>query len=74
MAHRYEVKCPYCGDAHTVHVPSRFPRVQGVHPSNVSRFLNYVGLFRRLSDEIERRCPKTRQLYHVVCARTPARS
>ncbi|UCD53103.1 MAG: hypothetical protein JSW27_10760 [Phycisphaerales bacterium] len=74
MAHRCEVKCPYCGDTHTVEVPSRFPRVQGVHPSNAGLFLNYVGLFRRLSDEIERRCPKTRQLYHVVCARKPARS
>lgn len=74
MAHRCEIECPYCGDTHTVRVPNRFPRVQGVHPSDIGLLVNHVGLFRRLSEEIERRCPKTRQLYHVVCVRASVRS
>jgi hypothetical protein len=74
MAHRCEIECPYCGDTHTVGVPHRFPRVQGVHPCDVGLLLNHVGFFRRLSAEIERRCPNTGQLYHVVCARTVTRS
>jgi hypothetical protein len=73
MAHRCEIECPYCGDTHTVEVPNRFPRVQGVHACNAGLSLNHVGFFRRLSEEIKRRCPKTRQFYHVVCVRMPAR-
>ena len=73
MAHRRKIECPYCGDTHTVKVPSRFPCVRGVHPCDIGVLLNHIGLFRRLSEEIERRCPKTRQLYHVVCARVSAR-
>ena len=70
MASHHQIECPCCGQMHAVDVPSRFARVRRVHLNGRGAFLNYVGVFRRLYEQIERRCPNTRQLYHIVCGRT----
>ncbi|MBN1362996.1 MAG: hypothetical protein JW993_20525 [Sedimentisphaerales bacterium] len=70
MANHHQIKCPCCGQIHGVDVPSRFARVRRVHLKGRGPFLNYVGFFHRLCEQIERRCPNTRQLYHIVCQRT----
>lgn len=74
MAHRCEIECPCCGSVHVVDVPSRFACVRSVHVTRTASLLNHVGLFRRLSEEVERRCPNTRRLYHLVCTRPYART
>jgi hypothetical protein len=74
MAHRCEIECPCCGETHVVDVPSRFACVRSAHVSNKDPLLNHVGLFRRLSEEIKKRCPTTRRFYHLVCMRSYARA
>ena len=69
MAERCEIECPCCGEVHVVDVPSRFACVRSVHLRKTTPRLNHMALFRRLSEEIQRRCPNTRQLYHLVCIR-----
>lgn len=71
MASPHQIECPCCGEMHAVEVPSCFARVRSAHLNDRGLFFNYVGLFRRMYEEIERRCPNTRQLYHIVCERTP---
>jgi len=44
--------------------------VRRVHLNGKGLFLNYVGLFRRLREQIERRCPNTWQRYQIICERT----
>lgn len=73
-AHRCEIECPCCGAIHVVDVPSRFACVRCVRVTKTVLSLNHVGLFRRLSEQIEQRCPNTRRLYHLVCTRTYVRS
>lgn len=72
MTDPQQIECPCCGQTHAVGVPSRFTGVRSAHLDDRGLFFNYVGLFRRLYEEIERRCPNTRQLYHIVCERTPS--
>ncbi|MBN1362995.1 MAG: hypothetical protein JW993_20520 [Sedimentisphaerales bacterium] len=69
MASAYHIECPCCGEVHAVHIPTRFSGVRSVHLNDRGLFFNYVGLFQQLYEEIESRCPNTRQLYHIVCDR-----
>lgn len=70
MANQHQIECPCCGQIHAVDVPSRYARVRRVHCKGRRLFLNYVGLCRRLRQQIEKRCPNTWQLYQIVCERT----
>jgi rRNA maturation protein Nop10 len=74
MAYRCEIECPCCGGMHVVDVPSRFACVRSAYVTHRDLLVNHVGRFRRLSQEIQKRCPTTRRFYHLLCTRTYARN